>query len=235
MNRRYGAQSAQTPPKPTSTLASRTPSSQKTVRRSASAVAVGVLEDQDAIAQVGVEVDRGLGVGVVLGDPEPAAGVGGHRDRLADLGLGGEEGGAEALGQPHPGERLGGRRRAGAGVLGVVGLGEVLGDRRCREHRQQGEQQRSDAHGYHRCGRRRVIPPLGQRGGRTVSRATGAGRPGCHRPSVTSPGLSGPSATGGPVDGPAAGESAVNGRCHRRDRASPRYGRGRLWRPESAG
>ena len=55
------------------------------------AVAVGVLEDQDAVAEAEVELLGAVGVGVVLGDPEPPAGVPGHRDRVPHVRLGGED------------------------------------------------------------------------------------------------------------------------------------------------
>ena len=53
------------------------------------AVAVGVLEDQDPVLALGLGPP--VGVGVVLGDPEPASGVDRERDRLADVGLAREE------------------------------------------------------------------------------------------------------------------------------------------------
>ena len=58
------------------------------------AVAVGVLEDQDAVAGLVVgDADR---VRIRLGDPEPAAVVDRERDRLDDVGLAGEERDLEA-------------------------------------------------------------------------------------------------------------------------------------------
>jgi len=55
------------------------------------AVAVGVLEDHDAVAELGVpQPELGAGPGVILDDPEPAALVGRDRDRVLHVGLGGE-------------------------------------------------------------------------------------------------------------------------------------------------
>ena len=55
------------------------------------AVGVGVLEDQDAIAMAEVEPIRRVGIGVVLGDPEPAPTVPGHGDRVLHVRLGRED------------------------------------------------------------------------------------------------------------------------------------------------
>ncbi len=54
-------------------------------------IAVGVLEDQDAVAKAEVELLSLVGIGEVLGDPEPPARVPGHRDRVAHVRLGREE------------------------------------------------------------------------------------------------------------------------------------------------
>ena len=83
-------------------------------------VTVGVLEDEDPVAGVFVcDLPR---VGITLRNPEPAAVVEAHRDRLADVGLGREEfdreagrsrhrlcriGRREAIGHRHPSARLG--------------------------------------------------------------------------------------------------------------------------------
>ncbi len=99
-NSNRGGQSSQTPPKPSSTLASICTSSVKTVAPVEPAVAVGVFEDQDAVAEPEVELLGLLGVGVVLGDPEPPAAVPGHGDRVLDVGLGGEDRDVESLGDP---------------------------------------------------------------------------------------------------------------------------------------
>ncbi len=59
------------------------------------AVAVGVVEDHDAVAPLRLPVR----VRLALGDPEPAAVVDRHPDRLANGRLGGEDGDGEAFGQ----------------------------------------------------------------------------------------------------------------------------------------
>ena len=89
MKRRCGAAPTQTPPKPTSRPLTRFRWSANTLRRVEPAVAVGVLEDEDAVP--GLVVGDATRVGVGLGDPEPAAVVDRHRDRLDDVGLAGEE------------------------------------------------------------------------------------------------------------------------------------------------
>ncbi len=76
------------------------------------AVAVGVLEDEDAV--LGLVVGHAPRVGIGLGDPEPAAVVDRHRDRLDDVGLAGEERDLETRRDGHrPGRLLG----AEAGVM----------------------------------------------------------------------------------------------------------------------
>ena len=60
-------------------------------------VVVGVLEDQDAVAQVEVEALLAVGIGIVLGDPQAAAFVPAHRDGLTNIRFGGKERGVESL------------------------------------------------------------------------------------------------------------------------------------------
>ena len=62
-------------------------------------VTVGILEDQDPVVGVfGCDLPR---VGIALRNPEPAAVVEAHRDRLADVGLGREEFDGEARRSRH--------------------------------------------------------------------------------------------------------------------------------------
>ena len=61
-----------------------------------SAVAILVFKDEDAIAQVEVELLCPLGVGVVLGDPQPPARIPRHGDGILHVGFGGEDRGPEA-------------------------------------------------------------------------------------------------------------------------------------------
>ena len=72
------------------------------------AVAVGVLEDQDAIAALAF--GRAHGIGVRLGDPQPAAVVERERDRLDDVRLGRGERDGEARRQGHRLGRVGSRQ-----------------------------------------------------------------------------------------------------------------------------
>ena len=65
------------------------------------AVMVGVLENRDAVAELQVEAFLAVGVGVVLRDPEATALIPAQCDGLTDVGLGGEERGAEAFRQVH--------------------------------------------------------------------------------------------------------------------------------------
>ena len=60
-------------------------------------VMVGVLEDQDPVAQVEVEPLLAVGVSIVLGDPQAAAFVPAHRDGLTNIRFGGKERGVESL------------------------------------------------------------------------------------------------------------------------------------------
>ena len=78
------------------------------------AVAVGVLEDQDAVAEAEVELRGQLGVGVVLRDPEPPARVPGHGDRVLHVRLGGEDLDVEPRRHAEPAAACsGGRARVG--------------------------------------------------------------------------------------------------------------------------
>ena len=139
MKRRFGVAQTQTPPKPRAIPVRFVPLSQKTLRRVELAVAVGVLEDQDAVrARGSAQPD---GIRVVLDDPEPPLRVDGEGDRLDDVGLGGEEGGVEPLGQGHLAGGL--RRRDGpARPVGRVreradggGKGQDLGNVSRHPHR----------------------------------------------------------------------------------------------------
>ena len=113
------------------------------------AVAVGVLEDQDPVAIAEVEPGRALGVGVVLGDPEPPPGVPRHGDRVADLGLGGEDRDLEPLRHAEARSRPVGGHDGGPVDLGVEDLGIVVGRRGGGEGQrdQRGQREGSTLHG----------------------------------------------------------------------------------------
>ena len=96
-------------------------------------VVVGVLEDDDPVAEVEVETLLAVGVGIVLGDPQTAALVPAHRDRLTDIGLGGEERGLEALGEVQLGQRVGRLEHRDALGLVVMRLRERRGEGRDAE------------------------------------------------------------------------------------------------------
>ena len=70
---------------------------------------LAVLEDEDAV--VALAVGHPVGIGVRLDDPEPAAVVERHGDRLDHVRFAGEQGGVEAVRQRHLGGGLVGRRR----------------------------------------------------------------------------------------------------------------------------
>ena len=106
-------------------------------------VVVGVLEDDDPVAEVEVEALLAVGVGVVLGDPETAALVPTHRDRLTDVRLGGEERGLEALGEMELGQGIGRLEDRDALGLVVVRLRERCGDGRSTKE----EGKTTDGHG----------------------------------------------------------------------------------------
>lgn len=110
------------------------------------AVAVGVFEDEDAVAEGGVPAVGVFGVGVVFGDPEAAACVPGHGDGLLDIGFGGEDEAFEAGGELHGGGGfLGGH---GGAFFGVEGGGEGgCGERRAEGAEECGEEKEGMAHG----------------------------------------------------------------------------------------
>ena len=72
----------------------------KNFARVESAGAILVFKDENAIAQVQVELLRALGVGVVLGDPQTSARVPRHRDGVLHVGFRCEDGRFEAGRQP---------------------------------------------------------------------------------------------------------------------------------------
>jgi hypothetical protein len=114
------------------------------------AVAVGVLEDEDPVADRRLPRTAGALVRVAFGDPQAAALVEGGGDRLRHVGLAGEEGDLEPVGHGDALRGLGGGERDVLRVLGVLralripeGLG-VLGE--AGEERQQ---EREFSSGHH--------------------------------------------------------------------------------------
>jgi hypothetical protein len=91
------------------------------------AIVVSIFENNDAIAQVEVEVFGALRVSVILANPQAAAGVGGDVDGLLDVGLGGKRGGVEALRHFDGREGVGGFEEGDGSRFGVVRDGEVGG------------------------------------------------------------------------------------------------------------
>ena len=106
-------------------------------------VVVGVLEDQDAVAQVEVEALFAVGIGIVLGDPQSSAFVPAHRDGLTDIRFGGEERGLEALGEVQLRQRIGRLEHRDTLGLVIVRLREGRGEGRSTED----ESESTDRHG----------------------------------------------------------------------------------------
>ena len=91
------------------------------------AVVVGIVEDDEAVAEGEVESFSFFGVGEVFGNPHAAFVIPGHGDGVLDLGLGGEDGGLEVLGDLERGGGFFCRRRVGGFVLlAVVGGGKLI-------------------------------------------------------------------------------------------------------------
>jgi len=91
-------------------------------------VAVLVVENDDAIAEVEVEAFAAFGVSVVFGDPHAAFAIPSHCDGILDLGFSGVDGGLESFGEFEGSRSFLGRRRVGFLVLfAVVGRGEFSG------------------------------------------------------------------------------------------------------------
>ena len=89
------------------------------------AVAVLVFKNQDAIAQIEIELPAGLRVSVVLRDPQPPARVPRHRDGILHVRFGGEDSGFEAGRQSHLRRRLGSGHRPRLIRLRIVWNGEL--------------------------------------------------------------------------------------------------------------
>ena len=106
-------------------------------------VVVGVLEDDDPVAEVQVVALLAVGVGIVLGDPEAAALVPAHGDRLTHVRFGSEERGLEALGEMQLGQRVGRLEQRNGLRLVVMRLRERCGDGR-------GTEDESETTGEHR-------------------------------------------------------------------------------------
>ena len=92
------------------------------------AVAVGIFEDQHAVAQREVEVLRSVGVRVVLGDPEPPARVPGHGDGVLDVGLGGEDRDAEPRRHTKPCRSIASGHGRRGSRLGISRSGRIIRD-----------------------------------------------------------------------------------------------------------
>ena len=106
------------------------------------AVVVGVFEDDDPVALRQVEVQGPLGIGVILGHPEPAPRIGRERDRLPHVGLRREQRHLEPLRRREARRRLlrrGQRDRLGLRVLRRGGLGRVQPAVRRGQYQEQSE------------------------------------------------------------------------------------------------
>ena len=96
-------------------------------------VVVGVLEDDDPVAEVEVEALLAVGVGIVLGDPQAAALVPAHRDRLTDIRFGGEERGLEAFREVQLGQGISRLEDRNILLLVIMRLRERRGEGRDAE------------------------------------------------------------------------------------------------------
>ena len=106
-------------------------------------VVVGVLKDDDPVAQAEVEALLAVGIGVVLGDPQAAAFVPAHRDRLTHVRFGGEERGLEAVREMELGQGIGRLEDRDGLLLVVMRLRERRGEGRSTED----EGKTTDGHG----------------------------------------------------------------------------------------
>ena len=115
-----GEFATQTPPWPTAIPDGMLSPSAKTVNRVGPAIAVGIFEDLDPVAARPRLAPR---VFQALGDPDPPAFVEGHRHRIDDVGLAGDQLDREAGRDRHRLDRLGrpidGARVRSAQILAV--------------------------------------------------------------------------------------------------------------------
>ena len=108
------------------------------------AVAVLVLEDDDAIAQPEIEPQLALGVGVVLRDPHPPARIPRHADRVLHLGLMRPHRRGETRRQRERLQRLLRRRRIPA-LLAIVKSGKIVGKSERGQAKERGGKDRRGA------------------------------------------------------------------------------------------
>ena len=88
------------------------------------AVAVGVVEDQHAVAEPEVELRGQLGISEVLRDPQPPARIPGHGDGVLDIRLGREDPDVEPRRDAEAGRGLVGRQSPGRRGLGIGRAGD---------------------------------------------------------------------------------------------------------------
>ena len=97
------------------------------------AVVVGVLKDEDAVAQVQVIAFLAVGVSVVLGDPQATALVPTHCNGLTNIWLSSEERGLKALREVQLGQRIRRLEQREGLFLIIMRLGERRGKGRGAE------------------------------------------------------------------------------------------------------
>ncbi len=91
-------------------------------------VPILVFKDHDPVAQAQVKDGAAIGIGIVLCHPQPPPSIPGHRDRVTDIRLRGEDRDLEPLRQLKPFRSfLGRKRQPGSGGLGIVRLGKGRG------------------------------------------------------------------------------------------------------------
>ena len=97
------------------------------------AVGVIVFQYQNAIAETEIKPLGGFGVGIILGDPESAAGVPCHGDRVPHVGLGGKNVDPETLGNTPAGRGIRRRQRSRRRTLRIRRFREVVAIHRHNE------------------------------------------------------------------------------------------------------
>ena len=112
------------------------------------AVAVAVGEDEHPVAEPGVHLDRTFGIGVVFRNPEPAAGIPGHGDRVLHVWFGGEHADMKPSRHVDRGSGLaGGKRHRGRIFFTVERRRKALGPAPCRGQPRGEQRERHDDRG----------------------------------------------------------------------------------------
>ncbi len=110
-------------------------------------IRIGVFENQHPIPLLEVETLRPFGVGVILGDPEPAARVPRHGDRVLNVRLGSEDGDVKPVRKAKSRRRLAGPEWPAGRLLGISRNGKVIrGGQSVRQNHHQGDKSEARRH-----------------------------------------------------------------------------------------